>query len=660
MNSSNGGQKKIYVDADEEITTVVDHLRTTSAQQVIFVIPQHALLLQSIVNLKLLAMEAQRMRKKIMIMTNDEEGIVFAQKAGILTQVYASDGSSTAHINDAHADRPVSSRVSARSATAAPKNPQNIRSAAAVGSQTFRPQQNADAQYNIHSDGSYHAATNRNTALHNDPQEKYTRVSRTVHRTTPDAENTHKKHSMQQQMTYPDDHDAFSQYERDLSHMYVPPNPMRDGVADQPIFTAPQRDRHTHVKHSFDNKPEDHKRKKRSSQSHNTSVSKKIQFFTKALIVIGVVSFLCVGLITILPYSQIGVVPRQVDIDQKIDITAQSDIDNYDVDRRIIPARMIDRDVTFTKTFTATGSGDVDAQKAQGTITIINEFDQSPQPLVATTRFVAENGVLFRLAAATTVPGMKNGEPGKVDALVMADEPGETGNIGPTRFTIPGFDASAKKDKIYAISDSAMTGGGAGGNGVAIVTEDDIARAQKDMEGELTQYVQEQITTILRPDSEILLTEALQTEVIRSQASVSAGTMAQDFMFEIVTHITAIVFAQEDVMAIMDNTIRSDVPHAPDDMTVVTTYTNMLPDIDNGIIKMTVGGSAAFSAAVDLDGFARDIVGVQHDEILSIIERNYNDTVEKVMIESVVPGFPAFIAGRVSRVPSMTTVRIAQ
>lgn len=659
MNSNNGGQKKIYVDADEEITTVVDHLRNTSAQQVVFVIPQHALLLQSIVNLKLLAMEAHRMRKKIMIMTNDEEGIVFAQKAGILTQAYASDGNSIAHINDTSAERPAAHRPSAQNADTAPKRPQNNRSAAVVGSQTFHPQQNVGVSY-AKTDEVYRSTPNKSARSHDDLQKKRTHASRPVQRLTDDPQNIRRGYHAQQ-MTYPDnDHDAFSQYERDLSNMYVTSDPSNDLSAEQPVFAAPSRERHTHVKRSFDSNSNERKRKKGSSQSQNAPISKKIQFFTKALIIIGVISFLCVGLIAILPFSQIGVVPRQVDIDQKIDVRAQVDSDNYDVDRRIIPARMIDRDVTFTKTFTATGSGDVDAQKAQGTITIINEFDQSPQPLVATTRFVAENGVLFRLAAPTTIPGMKDGEPGRVDALVVADAPGETGNIGPTRFTIPGFDASAKRDKIYAISEVAMTGGGTGGDGVSIVTEDDIERAQQDMQGELSQYIKEQITAILRPDSEILLTEALRMEVIRSQASVSSDTMAQDFMYEIVTHVTAVVFAQEDVMAIMDDAIRSDAVHAPDDMTVVTTYTNIQPDLDNGVIKMTIGGNAAFSADVDLNGFTQDITNVHHDDILSIIEEKYNDTIDKVVIESVIPGFPAFISTRVSRVPQMTTVRIIE
>jgi hypothetical protein len=659
MNSNNGGQKKIYVDADEEITTVVDHLRNTGAEHVIFVIPQHALLLQSIVNLKLLAMEAHRMRKKIMIMTNDEEGIVFAQKAGILTQAYASEGNTVAHINDTSVERPVAHRSSAHSANATPRSPQKNRSAAVVGSQTFHPQRNTGTSY-ANDDGIHRSAPSIKNSPHVHPQKKRSHISQTAQNLTQEPHRIRRGHTVQQ-MTYPDDdHETFSQYEKDLSHMYVAPDSTHGRSTDQPVFATPSRERHTHVKRSFDNTAKESKRKKRSSQSQNTPVSKKIQFFTKALIIIGVMSFLCVGLIAILPFSQIGVVPRQVDIDQKIDVTAQVDSENYDVDRRIIPARMIDRDVTFTKTFTATGSGDVDAQKAQGTITIINEFDQNPQPLVATTRFVAQNGALFRLAAATTVPGMKDGEPGKVDALVVADEPGETGNIGPTRFTIPGFDASAKRDKIYAVSESAMTGGGAGGDGVSIVTEDDIARAQKDMEGELSQYIEEQITAILRPDSEILLTEALQTEEIRSQASVSSDTMAQDFMYEIVTHVTAVVFAKEDIMAIMDDAIRADVPHAPDDMTVVTTYTNIQPDLGNGVIKMTVGGNAVFSADVNLDDFAQDITNVHHDEILSIIEKKYDDTIDKVVIESVVPGFPAFISTRVSRVPQMTTVRIVE
>lgn len=89
---------------------------------------------------------------------------------------------------------------------------------------------------------------------------------------------------------------------------------------------------------------------------------------------------------------------------------------------------------------------------ATGTVTLVNETGAA-QPLVATTRLLSEGGVLFRLRDRVTVPAG-----GTVEAAVYADQPGPSGDIGPSRFTIPGL-SPALQASIYARSSSPMTGG---------------------------------------------------------------------------------------------------------------------------------------------------------------------------------------------------------
>ncbi len=76
--------KTIYIDIDEEITSVIDRMRKTEAGEVIIVAPKRALLLQSLVNLKLLKKEADRRKRRIMIVTQDKIGKKLIEKAGIL------------------------------------------------------------------------------------------------------------------------------------------------------------------------------------------------------------------------------------------------------------------------------------------------------------------------------------------------------------------------------------------------------------------------------------------------------------------------------------------------------------------------------------------------------------------------------------------------
>jgi hypothetical protein len=76
--------KIIYLETDEEITSVVDKLRKTEFKKVILVIPKEASLLQSVVNLKLLKRQAENLEKQLAVVTADKTGRNLAQKVGIL------------------------------------------------------------------------------------------------------------------------------------------------------------------------------------------------------------------------------------------------------------------------------------------------------------------------------------------------------------------------------------------------------------------------------------------------------------------------------------------------------------------------------------------------------------------------------------------------
>lgn len=134
----------------------------------------------------------------------------------------------------------------------------------------------------------------------------------------------------------------------------------------------------------------------------------------------------------------------------------------------------------------ATGTKN-DVGKATGTLTIINTTGAA-QPLVATTRFLTSEGVLFRLKNKTVAPAK-----GQVDAEVYADVAGPGGNVGPGRFTIPGLSA-AKQALIYAESKKAMEGGD---KFTRVVTAEDLARAKtmvlKKLEDEALQKYKEQL-----------------------------------------------------------------------------------------------------------------------------------------------------------------------
>ncbi len=137
---------------------------------------------------------------------------------------------------------------------------------------------------------------------------------------------------------------------------------------------------------------------------------------------------------------------------------------------------------TLSKTILRSEPKEVN-QKAQGEITIYNNYSDAPQVLIKNTRFQTEDGKIFRISDSITVPGKNGNNPGTIKIKVSADTYGKEYNIGPTDFKIPGFKGTARYDAFYAKSDTQMSGGASGI--VQIVSEADIENANSELKPKL-------------------------------------------------------------------------------------------------------------------------------------------------------------------------------
>lgn len=127
-----------------------------------------------------------------------------------------------------------------------------------------------------------------------------------------------------------------------------------------------------------------------------------------------------------------------------------------------IPYQKITATDTVTKSVPATGTEQVQ-NHSSGSITIYNAYTSASQRLITNTRFATKDGLIFRIHTPVVVPGytMKAGikAPGTIDAVVYADQAGDTYNIGATDFTIPGLKGSKQYTLMYAKSKVVMSGG---------------------------------------------------------------------------------------------------------------------------------------------------------------------------------------------------------
>ena len=122
-----------------------------------------------------------------------------------------------------------------------------------------------------------------------------------------------------------------------------------------------------------------------------------------------------------------------------------------------LPFQILSTQKVATQTVPGDGSETVH-QAAQGSVTISNAQSIS-QRLITNTRFQTPAGLVFRVHSPIVIPAATNGTPGTATAVLYADAAGDSYNIGPSTFTLPGLSGSPAFTAMTAKSTADMTGG---------------------------------------------------------------------------------------------------------------------------------------------------------------------------------------------------------
>lgn len=194
--------------------------------------------------------------------------------------------------------------------------------------------------------------------------------------------------------------------------------------------------------------------------------------------------------------------------------------------RPFVLTRVLETDVEITSDFEATGIGGSTEGKAKGMITVINETGRQ-YTFVATTRFLSEDGVLFRLNRQSVIAA-----DGETDIQVTADEGGAAGDVGPTDYwTIPGLSASLQK-VVWGRSTAGMTGGS---GTTTIVSVDDLADAKAESEDRLWEEAESnfQVMRIAGEElhDDLYIWEELSLDVPEEGAELSSFKMGMALRF---------------------------------------------------------------------------------------------------------------------------------
>jgi len=238
--------------------------------------------------------------------------------------------------------------------------------------------------------------------------------------------------------------------------------------------------------------------------------------------------------------SQVLLEPKELSLDFQVGIE-EKDLPDY------IKGEKITKSYNWSKSYVPS-SVEVIEDKAKGMITIINKSSLD-QPLVATTRFLSEDGVLFRLKERVVVPGQ-----GQIEAEVYADKEGESGDIGPSLFTIPGLSSSAQK-LIYGESVIAMKGGV---KRLGILTEEDIESAQEKANEEAIEEIKDSFLQDISEEygqNYVFLDDLIDINILSNEISAEAGGEVEEFTVDKKFEVNILIFLVDEIQNFIKNNI---------------------------------------------------------------------------------------------------------
>lgn len=593
--------KTIYIEIDEEITSIIDRIAESEADGLTLAVPKGARLFQSVVNLKFLKREAEALGKKVVLVTSDAPAAALAEQIGLAVKEKLEFGEDI--------EPPLSGWPKEREYKRPPLKVYDIigPGGAMLKNVPSKPKKKAVEEEEVKiSITRPEAAIEQKIEKEEKAEEKGGVVEEKVPRKARKLEEEflagiEEAPYAAEEIAAPGEEKAekmkaarrfkmpsFENLLSKLSHFWRPKPAAEIEEMEKPIATAVKRP---------------------AFQSSKIL----ILFIAVSLAVISA------SLYYILPVAKIVIVPKKDKISSESVVIIDKNIPQISGDR--IPGQIVQMEESLSREFSASGKTSA-AQKAKGTITVYNAFGPNPQTLVATTRFLSETGKLFRLDKTVSVPGAKiEGDktiPSSIDVQVTADQPGEDFDIGPSDFTIPGFQGTPKYDGFYGKSSAAMAGGSSGA--AQIVTKDDIAKAKEEIRKELENRIREELLGKI-PSGLKFIEDAVEQKVNEMTANVEAGESAEKFEIKGKITLKALLFKESDLDIWIDQNVGSQIQagYALTSGTRAVTYGKPELNLAEGRMKLPFKVEQEIAGKIEVEAFKERISGKDENQIRQII-----------------------------------------
>jgi hypothetical protein len=504
-----GTSQTIYLDLDDEVTSVIDRLSSVSEQAITLVIPKNAIVLQSAVNLKLLKRAAERLKKNLLVVTRDETGLALALRAGINVRTNLSgktiDASmikqsrpSVATIQEMVSEDPAATRTK--------QEAQEVRVATYV---EMQPDETP--------------TTSKQSSL---PQPNQSQ------RVSPDSDRVQKG--------------ATASVRSAVS------------VKFEQLKEIASR--------TFKKKSGGNSRTRAVAARAGESGGSRIRLLPKVPLkpvvipaaILLVVAFL--GMTFVFASAEVRITPKtqKASIDLEATATAQPTPGTKEITGTIVELSREGKKSVAPSGQTDTGT------KATGSVTINNTFSDKPQSFGVNTRLQSAGGQVFLLTAQVTVPGAKVNkgklEAGTATASVVAEKFGEEYNIAAGALTFIDLPPDQQQG-ITATSAAAMVGGTK--KQVKVLASKDVEDAKAAVSGELGTTLLAELKGKLQPEEEILDgASSIETSGVTPSVAIGAelpeGTEQVDV--KLTVKVRAVVDRPHEIKSLAAEELKKTLP----------------------------------------------------------------------------------------------------
>ncbi|MBD3359666.1 MAG: hypothetical protein GF365_03095 [Candidatus Buchananbacteria bacterium] len=358
--------------------------------------------------------------------------------------------------------------------------------------------------------------------------------------------------------------------------------------------------------------------RRKSSINPPLNIYKKIaiSFIILTLILIAVIFYFT------LSYAYITVYPKAQEIQTDFNFVIVEDPELVDAKEGIFLGQIVNETLTGEKTFETTGTKQV-FEDVVGQVRIYNDLSRD-QVLVATTRLLTPEDVLFRLQNRVNVPAG-----GSIVTEVYPDDPNQPLATADTEFAIPGL-SQTLQEFVYAEAENDFV---AEGVTVKAISQEEIDQAIEDFTGELSRQIFK--------EENVDKTKILTKEIVEQELSNQVGEEIDEYTINLTLRVVGVMFDEQPVQNFAQKTLESLVPLDKD--LVVTNKDSLIYeiekyDLENQLVQVSSTIKGVTIISEDSEILASDkLIKLKPAEIRAYLE-NFEG------IESVDIGFfPSWI-----------------